>query len=105
MLPRNMNGQNCARELLLVRKRRETIDFLKCGISNALDGSEDRYLEVDSDDFDEMEDRDDYTADIEMLDETYNALFPSATEESDVDDYDDMPDETFKILSQPEDDD
>ena len=52
----------------------------------------------------EMDDQDDYTAGIDMLDETYNSLFPDDVEESDVDD-DVMPDETFQILAFSDNDD
>ena len=79
--------------------------FLKWGISNELDGPEDHCLFEDFEDATlEMDDQDDYTADIDMLDETYNLLFPDDVEESDVDD-DDMADETFQILAFSDDDD
>ena len=79
--------------------------FLKCGISNELDGTKDHYLFEDFEDATlEMDDQDDYTADIDMLDETYNLLFPDYVEESDIND-DDMPDETFQILAFSDDDD
>ena len=77
--------------------------FLKCGISNELDGTEDHYLFEDFEDATlEMDDQDDYTVDIDMLNETYDLLFPDDVEESDVDD---MPDETFQILAFSDDDD
>ena len=78
--------------------------FLKCGISNKLNGTKDHHLYEDDDDFAdatlELDDPDDYTADVEMLDGAYEMLFPS-DDESEIDD--DMPDETFQILN-PSDD-
>ena len=73
--------------------------FLKCGISNKADGSEDDYLYNDFEDCTvELEDASDYTTDIEILDETFDMLFD--TEESSGSEYedDDMPDPTFQIL-------
>ena len=78
--------------------------FLKCGIANKLNGTEDHHLYEDDDGFAdatlELDDPDDYTADVEMLDGAYEMLFPS-DDESEIDD--DMPDETFQILN-PSDD-
>lgn len=73
--------------------------FLKCGISNKLDGTEDDFIYVDSDDDInlEMDDPDDYTADIELLDDTYDILFPGDNSESDIES--EGPDETFQIVS------
>ena len=73
--------------------------LLKYGISDELDETEDHCLFEDFEDATlEMDDQDDYTANIDMLDKTYNLLFPDDVEESDIDD-DDLPDETFQILA------
>ena len=76
--------------------------FLKCGITNQMDGSEDDCLyEYFEDVAMEYEDEGYYTSDITILDETYNELFNNASE-SELSD-DSMPGETFQILSEEED--
>ena len=72
--------------------------FLQRGISNKLDGTEDEFLYEDGlhDATLELDDSDDYTADIEMVDGTHELLFPSEVE-------DDMPDETIEVIN-PSDD-
>ena len=58
--------------------------FLKCGISNAMDGSEDNLLyedenetaaENETDDKADDDDDDEYTADVEVTKEQYDELF------------------------------
>ena len=78
--------------------------FLKCGISNNMDGTQDDCLFEDFDDVGSISsEHDNYTADIEILDEAYNQLYNQS--DSDVTDDDDMPDETFQIISCEDEDD
>src|SRR6218665_145250 len=59
--------------------------FLKCGISNAMDGSQDDALYADDDETTPCEttndDDDDYTADAEFTEEQYNELFEETDDE------------------------
>ena len=49
----------------------------------------------------ELDVPDDYTTNIEVLDETYDELFPAEADEdsSNYDDDDEMPDPTFQVIS------
>ena len=77
--------------------------FLKCGITNQMDGSEDDCLYEGFEDVAmEYEDEGDYTADIAIIDETCNTWFNNASE-SELSD-DSMQDEAFQILSEEEED-
>ena len=62
---------------------------------------------IASEDFDDVgsisSEHDNYTADIEILDEAYFQLYNQS--DSDVTDDDDMPDETFQIISCEDEDD
>src|SRR6218665_669816 len=63
--------------------------FLKCGISNAMDGSEDDALYEDVDqstpgsETDELNDNDNYTTDAELTPEQIDELFNEADDDDD----------------------